>query len=164
MKDSTVKKIEKVINPVRKNPWTLYALILISLSLPFMTLSCEGKKNTYSGLHLVTGTSYDINMQESTMSPSPFIIGSFAVTIIGLIVVLARKNRIYYIVAALTNAVSMTLLVIFKIGVDGAPQNKTAFIKFDIGFVIYFLLNAITFLIMLYLASTEYVETKPNSG
>lgn len=155
MNEETVENRKTKNNPIRKNPWVFYVLIIISLLLPFVTVSCDGEKSTYTGIQLVTGSKIDSNGHDNTMYPQPFIIGTFAAAMTGLIIVLLRKSRNNYIFASITNAVAMILLIFFNISIGNTPQNESASINFEIGYPVYFLLNAITFLIMLYLAASE---------
>src|ERR1035437_3739979 len=97
----------------KKLSWSLYALILICFAMPFVTVSCGGQKvMSVTGIQLITGTTTQISGQTQKLDPSPYVIGAFIFTVIGLFFVI-KNNKNNFRNGSIVNALTIIMLFIY---------------------------------------------------
>lgn len=164
MPESVVDKMQKT-NPIKKYSWSLYAITLICLTMPFFTITCSSEKpdayvDTYTGIELATGITADSDNKIEINSPNPFFTATLIAVVAGMLFAVAGPPKIRFILCLCASSLSVLAIMIFTIYVEIKQAGSSSrLLNYCYGYWAYLFLNLITFFAMLYFAMNEKNRT-----
>ncbi|SDY66937.1 zinc ribbon domain-containing protein [Tindallia californiensis] len=120
------------MNQYKKISPSLFGLVLICFLLPFITVSCEGETIArLSGVELMTGSQVGTGFAAERVDPSPEIVVTVIVVVVGLIAAISKK----YLFAGIAGAIGVISLLMFRSRVnESAMQFYPAIVRLRIGY------------------------------